>query len=145
MNVRMLRNPTTGMNSFTANNLSPGANIEYSFTVGRTTGGAYEVRPSSFLLAAYGYSRPTPITDVQPATVPVVFYTTDSPWSDLHYKINNGPDMNVRMVRDANNTNTFTVLAPYGATITYSFTIGRAVGGAMDTSRASMVNVGRQE
>lgn len=145
MNVRMLRNATTGMNSFTANNLAPGSNIEYSFTVGRTTGGAYEVRSSTFTLAAYGYSRPNPITNVQPTTVPVVFYTTDSTWSDLHYRVNNGPNLNVRMVRDANNTNTFSVQAPYGAIITYSFTIGRAQGGAMNTPTASMVNVGRQE
>ena len=145
MNVRMIRNATTGMNSFTVNNLAAGANIEYSFTVGRPTGGAYGVRSSSFSLAAYGYTRPTPITDVQPATVPVVFYTTDSTWSDLHYRVNNGPDMNVRMVRDANNTNTFTVQAPYGATITYSFTIGRAVGGAVSTPRSAMVNVGSSQ
>jgi hypothetical protein len=140
-NVRMTRNAVTGMNSFTANNLAAGANIEYRFTVGRATGGAFEVRAMSFSLGAYGYTRPTTITNSQPATAPVVFYTTDSTWSDLHYRLNDGPDINVRMVRDANNTNRFTVEAPYGATVTYSFTIGRAVGGAMDTPRASMLNI----
>jgi hypothetical protein len=135
----------TGMNSFTANNLPSGATIAYSFTVGSPAGGAYEVRTATFVLTAYGVSRLNPLTATPPVVSNVVFYTTDSPWSDLHYKINNGTDMNVRMVRDANNTNTYTVQVPYGASVTYSFTIGRASGGAVDTPTSGMVNVGRQE
>jgi beta-glucanase (GH16 family) len=63
----------------------------------------------------------------------VQFWVNDAPWADLHYQINGGTQLNVRMV--ANGTNhTFDVSSvPAGATVRYFFTIGNATGGATDT------------
>jgi beta-glucanase (GH16 family) len=63
----------------------------------------------------------------------VQFWVNDAPWADLHYQINGGTQLNVRMV--ANGTNhTYDVSSiPAGATVRYFFTIGSFTGGATDT------------
>jgi beta-glucanase (GH16 family) len=63
----------------------------------------------------------------------VQFWVNDAPWADLHYQINGGTQLNVRMV--ANGTNhTFDVSSvPASATVRYFFTIGSFTGGATDT------------
>src|SRR5262249_35147043 len=52
----------------------------------------------------------------------VQFWVHDAPWADLHYQINGGTQLNVRMV--ANGTNhTFDVTSiPSNATVRYFFT-----------------------
>ncbi|HYH97649.1 di-heme oxidoredictase family protein [Hyalangium sp.] len=65
----------------------------------------------------------------------VQFYANNAPWADIHYSINGGGTLNVRMAHDnATNNNTFAVTnVPAGATVRYNFTIGIAAGGATDT------------
>ena len=64
----------------------------------------------------------------------VQFWVNDAPWADLHYQINGGVQLNVRMTVSGTN-NTFDVTAvPGGAIVRYSFTIGSATGGATDTA-----------
>lgn len=66
------------------------------------------------------------------------FYVNNAPWADVHYTVNNGGQINVRMTHNADNSNTLDVTSvPAGATINYFFTIGQAVG-AMDTSWTQM-------
>ncbi|TMQ06829.1 MAG: glycoside hydrolase family 16 protein [Deltaproteobacteria bacterium] len=64
----------------------------------------------------------------------VQFWVNDAPWADLHYQINGGVQLNVRMT--ANGTNhTYDVTAvPGGAIVRYFFTIGSFTGGATDTA-----------
>jgi beta-glucanase (GH16 family) len=63
----------------------------------------------------------------------VRFWVNDAPWADLHYQINGGTQLNVRMVASGNN-HTFDVTSvPAGATVRYFFTIGSFTGGATDT------------
>jgi beta-glucanase (GH16 family) len=63
----------------------------------------------------------------------VQFWVNDAPWADLHYQINGGAQLNVRMV--ANGTNhTYNVSSvPGGASVRYFFTIGNFDVGATDT------------
>ena len=64
----------------------------------------------------------------------VQFWVNDAPWADLHYQINGGVQLNVRMAVNGT-SNTFDVTAvPAGATVRYFFTIGSATGGATDTA-----------
>ena len=64
----------------------------------------------------------------------VQFWVNDAPWADLHYQINGGTQLNVRMAVNGTN-NTFDVTAvPAGATVRYFFTIGSSTGGATDTA-----------
>jgi len=63
----------------------------------------------------------------------VRFWVNDAPWADLHYQINGGTQLNVRMVASGTN-HTFDVNSvPTGATVRYFFTIGSFTGGAVDT------------
>ena len=63
----------------------------------------------------------------------VLFWVHDAAWADLHYQINSGVQLNVRMVASGTN-HTFDVTAvPSGATVRYFFTIGSTTGGATDT------------
>src|SRR5678815_3697495 len=72
----------------------------------------------------------------------VQFWVHDAPWADLHYQINSGVQLNVRMV--ANGTNhTYDVTGiPAGATVRYFFTIGSSTGGATDTAWAQFTMSG---
>ena len=64
----------------------------------------------------------------------VQFWVNEAPWADLHYQINGGVQLNVRMAVSGTN-NTFDVTAvPAGATVRYFFTIGSSTGGATDTA-----------
>jgi len=64
----------------------------------------------------------------------VTFYVNNAPWADIHYTVNGGAQQNIRMtVSGANNSYTLTNV-PAGASVSYSFTIGLAAGGATDTA-----------
>lgn len=63
----------------------------------------------------------------------VRFYVNDAPWADLHYQINGGVQLNVRMAPSGNNHTYDVGSIPNGATVRYFFTIGSFSGGAVDT------------
>ena len=64
----------------------------------------------------------------------VNFYANNAPWADIHYTINGGAQQNVRMIHNADNSNTLSVTGlPAGAVVRYSYTVGQAVG-AVDTA-----------
>lgn len=62
----------------------------------------------------------------------VRFYANNAPWADIHYTINNGEQLNVRMV-NSGTTNTLSLSIPAGATVRYFYTIGQSLG-AIDTA-----------
>jgi beta-glucanase (GH16 family) len=64
----------------------------------------------------------------------VRFWVNDAPWADLHYQINGGGQLNVRMNQSGNNHTYDVTGVPGGATVRYFFTIGRFAGGADDTA-----------
>lgn len=86
---------------------------------------------------------PTPTTAPTPAAAyghqvltanSVRFYANNAPWADLHYQVNGGEQVNVRMtVSGTNNSYTVSNL-PAGATVRYFLTVGRSSGGAFDTA-----------
>jgi hypothetical protein len=76
----------------------------------------------------YGYQT-TSASSVQ-------FYVNNAPWADIHYIVNGGAQMNVRMtVSGANNLYTLSGLKA-GDVVKYFFTIGISTGGATDTAWA---------
>ncbi len=65
----------------------------------------------------------------------VKFYVNTAPWADIHYTVNGGGQLNVRMTHNADNTNTLTLTGlASGAVVRYSYTIGLTAGGQTDTS-----------
>jgi beta-glucanase (GH16 family) len=64
----------------------------------------------------------------------VRFHVEDAPWADLHYQINGGGQLNVRMNASGNNHTYDVTGIPGGATVRYFFTIGSFSGGAVDTA-----------
>ena len=90
---------------------------------------------SGLLLAAIATVRaatPTSGFTITSSTS-VQFWVHDAPWADLHYQVNGGGQLNVRMVANGSN-HTFDVTAlPAGAKVRYSFTIGQFNAGAFDT------------
>jgi|GEM_PF-3280382 len=68
----------------------------------------------------------------------VQFFVHDASWADLHYQINGGTQLNVRMTANGvNHTYDVTGLAS-GATVRYFFTVG-ATTGAFDTAWTQFV------
>jgi len=66
----------------------------------------------------------------------VKFFVNNAAWADIHYTINNGPQQNVRLTHNADNSNSLTITGvPAGALVKYNYTIGQAVG-ATDTAWA---------
>jgi beta-glucanase (GH16 family) len=66
----------------------------------------------------------------------VKFFVNNAAWADIHYTINNGPQQNIRLTHNADNSNTLTVTGiPAGALVKYNYTIGQTVG-AIDTAWA---------
>lgn len=70
------------------------------------------------------------------STNSVRFYVNDAPWADLHYQVNGGVQLNVRMSPSGNNHTYDVNGVPSGATVRYFFTIGNFSGGAVDTAWA---------
>jgi len=66
----------------------------------------------------------------------VRFFVNNASWADIHYTINNGPQQNIRLTHNADNSNTLTVTGiPAGALVKYNYTVGQAIG-AIDTAWA---------
>jgi endoglucanase Acf2 len=64
----------------------------------------------------------------------VRFHANNAAWADIHYTINNGPQQNIRMTHNADNSNTYILNSiPAGATVRYFLTIAQGAG-AMDTA-----------
>jgi beta-glucanase (GH16 family) len=64
----------------------------------------------------------------------VNFYANNAPWVDIHFTINGGAQQNVRMIHNADNSNTYALTGiPAGAVVRYNYTIGQAIG-AIDTA-----------
>ncbi|GLS04271.1 hypothetical protein GCM10007860_14180 [Chitiniphilus shinanonensis] len=90
---------------------------------------------------------PTPTPQPTPAPTPVGsyghqilssssvrFFANNAPWADLHYQVNGGAQLNIRMTASGGN-NSYTVSGlPAGATVRYFLTVGQAAGGAFDTA-----------
>ncbi|QRK06438.1 glycoside hydrolase family 16 protein [Archangium violaceum] len=70
------------------------------------------------------------------STTSVRFYVNDAPWADLHYQVNGGTQLNVRMTASGTNHTYNVTGVPTGATVRYFFTIGSYSGGATDTAWA---------
>jgi beta-glucanase (GH16 family) len=66
--------------------------------------------------ATYGYTI-TSASSVQ-------FYVNDASWADLHYTVNGGTQLNVRMTPSGANHTYNVTGVPSGATVRYFFTIG---------------------
>lgn len=64
----------------------------------------------------------------------VRFYVDNAPWADLHYQVNSGVQLNVRMTANGSNHIYDVTGIPSGAVIRYFFTIGSFSGGATDTA-----------
>lgn len=155
-NVRMTHN-ADNTNTYTVNNIPAGAVVRYSYTVGQAVGAvdtawvqftmptsvsssssskssvasssssksSVASSSSSSVAPANGYTKLT--------TTSVKFYANNAPWVDIHYTVNGGAQQNIRMIHNADNTNTFTVTGiPAGSVVRYFYTIGQTVG-AVDT------------
>lgn len=72
----------------------------------------------------------------------VRFHVNDAPWADLHYQIDGGTQLNVRMNQSDNNHTYDVNGVPSGAVVRYFFTIGSFTGGAVDTAWAQLTMSG---
>lgn len=63
----------------------------------------------------------------------VQFYVRDAPWADLHYQVNGGVQLNVRMIANGTNHAYDVSGVAAGANIRYFFTVG-SNNGALDTA-----------
>jgi beta-glucanase (GH16 family) len=63
----------------------------------------------------------------------IQFFVRDAPWADVHYQVNNGVQLNVRMTPNGVNHSTDVTGLTNGATVRVFFTIGSATG-AFDTA-----------
>ena len=66
----------------------------------------------------------------------VHFYVTDSSWTDLHYQVNGGGQLNYRMIHSGTGDTYDVTGLPAGATVRYFFTVGTG-STATDTAWAS--------
>lgn len=155
MNVRMTHNADNS-NTYVVNDLPSGAVINFSYTVGQAVG-AYDTSWTQFTLPAVSSSSSSSSSVASSSSsssvasssssssvaqaygftklssTSVKFYANNAPWVDIHYTLDNGGQMNVRMTHNADNSNTYTLTdLPQGTLVKYSFTIGQAVG-AVDT------------
>ncbi|MDY7230359.1 glycoside hydrolase family 16 protein [Hyalangium rubrum] len=66
----------------------------------------------------------------------IQFWVKEAAWADLHYTINGGTQLNVRMTASGTNHSYNVTGVPSGAAVRYFFTIGPTSGGAYDTAWA---------
>jgi endoglucanase Acf2 len=63
----------------------------------------------------------------------VQFFANNAAWADIHFSVNGGGQQNIRMVHNADNSNTYELTGlPAGASVRYFMTIAQTLG-AMDT------------
>lgn len=63
----------------------------------------------------------------------IQFFVRDAQWADVHYQVNNGVQLNLRMTPGGTNHSTNVTGLTSGATVRYFFTIGTS-SGAFDTA-----------
>lgn len=86
-----------------------------------------------FLLSGVVFAQTNGYTVLSGSSVK--FYVNNAPWADIHYTVNGGGQLNVRMTHNADNTNALTLTGlAAGAVVRYSYTIGLTAGGQTDTS-----------
>jgi CxxC motif-containing protein (DUF1111 family) len=139
-NIRMAHN-TDNSNTYTLAGIPAGATVRYFMTVGVATGGQVDtawVQFSCCTVAASSSSAPSTANGYQIMTSSSAqFFANNAPWADLHYTLNGGGQLNIRMTHNADNTNTYSVTSiPAGAVVRFFMTIGLAAGGQVDTAWA---------
>jgi endoglucanase Acf2 len=126
-NLRMTHSGAN--NTYQLSNVPPGATVTYRFTIGLAAGGATETAWITFTMGGGSVGHGHTISGSN-----VNFYVNNAPWADLHYTIDDGVQLNVRMT-PAGGNNTYTVSnVPGGAVVRYRFTIGLAAGGATESA-----------
>ncbi|WP_255987809.1 hypothetical protein [Chitinolyticbacter albus] len=166
LNVRMTNSGTN--NTYTVSGIPTNAKVTYSFTIGASDGSAIDTAWSSFNYTGAATTPtpaptpvPTPVPTPAPTPVPtptptpsasygatklsggvVAFYANGGNWADIHYTVNGGGQINVRMVNSGTN-NTYQITGvPANATIVYWYTIGQANGSAVDTPKQTLTYTG---
>ena len=86
--------------------------------------GLFVVRQAS--AATWGYTITSPTS--------VHFEVDDASWADLHYRVNDDVQLNVRMVPNGSNHTYDVTNIPSNATVRFFLTIGDFNGGALDTA-----------
>ncbi|MGV8836109.1 glycoside hydrolase family 16 protein [Cellvibrio sp.] len=116
--------------SSTPSSVAPSSRSSTPSSVAPSSRSSSSVAPSSSSVAANTNGH-TVLSSTS-----VKFFVNNAAWADIHYTINNGPQQNIRLTHNADNSNTLTVAGiPAGALVKYSYTIGQAVG-AIDTAWA---------
>ena len=120
------------------NQLPTGAVVKFFFTIGNPAGGATDT-PWQTVTVTGDVPDPNPNPPptpygIMPISNGVQFYVNNAPWADVHYRINNGAQLNLRMTPNGNNHHYPVTGLSAGTRIQYFFTIGNPSGGAYDTS-----------
>ena len=141
-NIRMTHNADNS-NTLTLSAIPAGATVRYFMTIGVAAGGQTDTAWVQFTCCAMPTSSSS---STAPSTgngyriltsSSAQFFANNAPWADLHYTINGGGQLNIRMTLNADKSNTYTVSAiPAGAVVRYFMTIGTAAGGQIDTAWA---------
>ncbi len=106
----------------------PASSSSFSSSVGSSSSSSSSVASSSSSSSSVASSNGYSISGNS-----LTFYANNAPWADIHYTVNGGGQMNVRMTHNADNSNSYTLTdLPQGALGSYFFTIGQSVG-AVDT------------
>jgi CxxC motif-containing protein (DUF1111 family) len=141
-NIRMTHNADNS-NSFNLAAIPAGSTVRYFLTIGVAAGGQTDtawVQFSCCTIASSSSSSSAPSTGNGYRILTsssAQFFANNAPWADIHYTVNGGGQLNIRMAHNADNSNTYTVSAiPAGAVVRYFITIGTSVGGQVDTAWA---------
>lgn len=154
-NLRMTHNADNS-NTYTLTGIPAGALVKFNYTIGQTTGAA-DTAWVQFTMAATASSVQSSVKSSTASSVQssvarssssaaatsghlklnatsVKFYANNSPWVDVHYTVNGGAQQNIRMLHNADNTNSYSAIGlPAGSVVRYFYTIGQTVG-ATDTA-----------
>lgn len=161
-NIRMIHNAGS-TNTYTLTGIPAGALVKFNYTIGQATGAmdtawiqftmsaasssvssikssiassikssvassikSSVANSSSSAVSNYGYTKLS--------TTSVKFYSNSASWADIHYTVNGGGQQDIRMLHNADNSNSYTLInIPVGAVVRYSYTIGQSIG-AVDTA-----------
>ena len=112
---------------------------------GTSSSAASSVAPSSVASSPKSSVAPSSVASSVAATPygytvisanSVRFHANAAAWADIHYTLNGGPQQNIRMTHNADNSNSYSLgNIPSGAVVRYFFTIAQGAG-AMDTAWA---------
>ena len=140
-NIRMTHNADNS-NTYALSAIPSGATVRYSYTIGVAAGGQTDtawVQFSCCTLASSSTSSSSAAGTGNGYRIltssSAQFFANNAPWTDVHYTINGGSQLNIRMTHNADNSNTYNITSiPAGAVVRFSFTIGIAAGGQTDTA-----------